>query len=261
MLEAVRSLNLFIMIKLARLGSCVAVAMGAAFAPSMINAQILDVGGGVNGTVNVGQVATSSVNVDVGATTSIQDPADTPTTTDVGVTATSAATATIPTGLTEESESIVIDRSEIDQNEIFFVDEASVTTSAELDTYARSLIQSDPNIVRVSLDNENVSLWYRDRARLLGFIPVTVSARASIDSDGTVDVSYPWYSFLTIRNSVGLESDLNMTAGSIARAEGGVVLSAPAQARVLNAARSVMQAHYQASLETDIDTTGDIEIE
>lgn len=253
-----------------RLGSSALVASCLAFAPAA-SAQIIDIGAGVNGGIDVGQVrptssANANINVNVTATSSRAT-----TSAPVGATATTSASIGTSTGTSSGSgsvgvtpasgsEALVITRGDVEGQAYEDVAASEVRTSADLDAYARAFVQGDENVSRVSAGADSVSLWYKDRARLLGFIPVTVSAEAKVTSDGTVEVSYPWYRFLTTYNGEGLESDLDSAAGSIARAEGGSELSASAQARVLAAMRAVMSAHYESNIEADADSTSSVEI-
>lgn len=185
---------------------------------------------------------------------------------DVGTTS-SAATSTVGTGTTATGaitvdlgdEGIIVTRSDVSSSATV-MNAISVSTSADLETYAAAFISNDENVTRIEADGKEVSVWYKQPAKLLGFIPVSVSAEGSVNADGSVDVSYPWYSFLATYDDARLESNLDLAAGSIARAEASSEFSASVQARLIESIRMVMKAHAAASASADVDTSSQIEV-
>ena len=91
---------------------------------------------------------------------------------------------------------------------------------------------------------------------------MTVSSRATVRADGTVELDRPWYNFLTTTSDkADVEADLQSTAGAIARSEGAVgsaTFSAAVQARLVNAIRSVMMTHFEATASTDAESNVDV---
>jgi hypothetical protein len=79
-----------------------------------------------------------------------------------------------------------------------------------LSAYVRSGMQNDENIQSVETEDDSVTMEYRRPGRLFGFIPVTMTERATVNADGSVKVSYPWYRFLvsTEAKTADLETDL-----------------------------------------------------
>jgi len=196
-----------------KLGSYSLIILGVfAFAPSL-GAQVLNTSVNVNGTLDLGQQSSTSLEASVNAGVGTQTP------------------------------------------------ESDGEEDVAFDAYARATIESDENVSDIESDSDSVSLRYKDRARLLGFIPVTISAEAVVSADGSVEVSYPWYRFLTVYDRGELEADIEASAGAIARAEGGATLSTEAKTRIVDAVRSVMRAHYEANLEAGASSSQEVEVE
>jgi hypothetical protein len=168
------------------------------------------------------------------------------------------------------------------------VDDATqVQTETELAFYAAGLLLDDENAKKIELGNDEVQLTYRTRARLFGFIPVLVSATATVDEDENVRVDYPWYSFLSSTNRVEIENDITTNLESDDTAEGvntdeiddaveiedevaenddvdDADFSANRRAIVLMHMHSAMLAHFEtgtADIEAEGTSDADVEIE
>jgi hypothetical protein len=94
---------------------------------------------------------------------------------------------------------------------------AQVRSGEDLENFARGILLTDENVEAVSSDEEEVEVRYRVPARFLGFfetgIPATVVARAEAETEGRVQVRFPWYRFLFSVpeevSSATLESELS----------------------------------------------------
>jgi hypothetical protein len=123
---------------------------------------------------------------------------------------------------------------------------ATVATSsahAALRMHAAKLTASDAKVTSVILSSRKVSLWYREPARLFGFIPLTVPVQISVDTNGTATVLYPWYGFLLSADQAALV----VRAQAAARQELGgerssanSSLSTEAQARLLDSLHALL---------------------
>lgn len=186
------------------------------------------------------------LRTNVSATTSVNDDGDAVNAT-VGADADATATGSVQSD--DEGESFVITRSDLDGNDNAVYDPADISTSAELSAYARSIMSADENIVKIEYDDDEVSIWYKEPAEFLGFIPVTVTTKATVTALGEIDIDRPWYDvFVTTEEDDSLENTLGTTAGTIARAESSTELSSNAQARLLNALRAGMKMHYESTV-------------
>jgi hypothetical protein len=192
--------------------------------------------------------ATTSVNDNGGADDESDDSS-------VRANATMQATTSAHASDDDEDESLVITRSDIDEDDTAVYDPADISTEAQLSAYARSIMSADDNIVKIEVDEDEVSIWYKEPGEFLGFIPVTVTTKATVSADGEIEIDRPWYrAFVTAEDETTLENSLSSTAGTIARSEGSTELSSNAQARLLNALRASMKMHYESTTRTSTST-------
>lgn len=141
----------------------------------------------------------------------------------------------------------------------------NVTTSAELETYVDEVESSDDSVGDVEVEADRVSVEYKQKGKLFGFIPSTVSAEVIVNADGTVDVSYPWYSFLVSLDKADTEesikAQLETTIPAIIAQNNGLSsnasvtadFSTQAQAQILNTLRYVINAQAQADAEASAE--------
>lgn len=237
---------------------------GVAVAPAA-SAQILDADLDVRSTIDA---ATGTSGAGAGVNGTLNTDARTGTGgASLNATVNATGTATGTTGVTGatttdgDDDEIVIRRSDLDDSGVTVVEPTTVTTAGEFEAYARSVMASDENVTKVSASADEVSVWYKENGRFLGFIPVTVSTRATVHADGEVEVDRPWYNFLTTTgDEADIEADISTTAGTIARAEGEAEFSAATQARLVNALRSVMRSHFEATASADVDAESNVNV-
>jgi len=123
---------------------------------------------------------------------------------------------------------------------------SSVQTEADLAAYATALLRSDENVGGVEASQEAVSLWYKARARLFGFIPIFVQAKGTVRTGGEASVDYPWYAFLATKNEALLRSDVEAAAQVAASAR--TEFDAATQANLIQALHVAMRSNLQAEL-------------
>jgi len=218
------------------------------------------------GSVSVGNSSANAnadidVGVDVGAESSNQDSDD-------SAQSSSSADASVTTeanaGVTIQP--LIITRGDVDAGrvEATVLSPSAVKTRAELSGYAAAEMKADSNIASIEAASDNVAVTYKQSAKLFGFIPVTIDATATVDANGNVEVSYPWYAFLMVTNKADLEAriqnqvsanvdldasaNVEANAGASASAEAAAQLSAEAQARIVAAVKAAMQAQLEAQL-------------
>lgn len=153
-----------------------------------------------------------------------------------------------------DNDTVVITRASAEASEAGMVSTASsVQTQADLSAYATTVVKSDTNVERVELADDSVSLRYQQRAKLLGVVPVFVTVKATVGSDGEISLQRPWYGFLlTMDSDADLEASVNAAAqtalsGSTAVNANGD-FTTRAQAMLLQEVHTVMKNHLEASL-------------
>ena len=118
----------------------------------------------------------------------------------------------------------------------------STTTALEIETIS-DVVQADAQIGDIALATSSVSLSYPVRARLFGIIPTTLNARTQVESDGTVRIRYPWYSFFFSTDQAEIETKL-AAVGKAIQTLGGSSLTLQQQVTLL----TLMHAALQSSL-------------
>ncbi|HEU0080645.1 MAG TPA: hypothetical protein VFQ72_01280 [Candidatus Paceibacterota bacterium] len=155
-------------------------------------------------------------------------------------------------GAAADLHAFTISRGDLQASTTAYVSATNVSTSDDLRDYSRALMMSDDNVAKIEADDSQVSVWYHEPAKFLGIVPVTVTVRATVDAGGNVDVAYPWWYSLFVKDETqaAFESDLNSTAGTLAKAEATTTLSSSAKARLVNALQSILKSRYQSASAT-----------
>ncbi len=86
---------------------------------------------------------------------------------------------------------------------------STISSDEGYKAYVSSAMQGDENFSKVDSDDTHVSVSYKEHAKLFGFIPASIRATSTIDSQGNVKVRYPWYRFLMSTNKSEIEAKLN----------------------------------------------------
>ncbi|KKW45442.1 hypothetical protein A3C21_02715 [Candidatus Kaiserbacteria bacterium RIFCSPHIGHO2_02_FULL_59_21] len=151
---------------------------------------------------------------------------------------------------------IVVTRGSAGEASATISSSAAVQTSADLSAYASAVVKADENVEGAELSANKVSVHYKERAKLFGFIPIFVTATATVHKDGSVSVSYPWYGFLLSQGErVELESDveaaLQADAEVAAALEAAAEFSARTQAVLLETVHAAMKSGLAASLSAE----------
>src|SRR3989344_3274603 len=142
----------------------------AAFAQNVYIDAGSDTSVGVDGAVDVNVGAQTQTNV--GATTS--------------------GTGGQSTAGSASAGAIVVTRGSASEDDATVSTASAVATVSDLAAYAATVVRSDENAERAELSSDNVSLRYKQRAYLLGIIPIFATVTTTVESNGTVTVSYPW---------------------------------------------------------------------
>jgi hypothetical protein len=107
---------------------------------------------------------------------------------------------------------------------------ADVASQDNLKSYSSYTVQNDPNIEKLQIDENGMNMLYRQPGKFISFIPTHVLANVVVDKSGTVDVHYPWYTFMTKKPSAK-------------------ILKPAIQAKV-NAVTAVVKAHALKNMDT-----------
>lgn len=133
----------------------------------------------------------------------------------------------------------------------------SVSVDTDVSGFVAAQVASDENVSKIESSAHRISVTYPQKARLFGFIPVTVDATATVLADGTVNVRYPWYAFLMVTNQTALESEIESRVTSLnslsvrsvsAEADAELELAASVQAKLIDEVRTVMESTLTADV-------------
>ncbi len=142
-----------------------------------------------------------------------------------------------------------------------------VMTKEDLSLYVRSLIQNNSSIKNVAIEDNSVTVKYATRGKLLGFIPVWLSPKTTVDTMGNVKVSYPWYSGISSKK-VKLTADVvkkELTVLGLVAEEEPVTpvteMSMQYRARLVESLDGVIKSGLEVKTDVDIDTEAEIQLE
>ena len=117
-----------------------------------------------------------------------------------------------------------------------------VKTNDDLDFYNKTIIKNHQNIESVDVSSSSVKVAYKQPARFLGIFKTDLNAVASVDSNGAVVVSLPWYSFFYTKNTAdvktAMQAGLSVTGGS-SKVDVSNLISGNQEVRVQNVANVV----------------------
>jgi hypothetical protein len=138
----------------------------------------------------------------------------------------------------------------LDDTSISVTSSAQVDSKADLDAYAKGVLVTNADIRDVILSESQVSVSHREHARIFGIFPTKVFARATVGSDGSVSVKFPWYASAGARKAE-IESKVKTAVRThipSASAEASVSASftAAAQAQVLEKIAATMKSEFEA---------------
>ncbi|MCR4325998.1 MAG: hypothetical protein NUV59_04360 [Patescibacteria group bacterium] len=135
----------------------------------------------------------------------------------------------------------------------------AVQSQADLSAYASSVIRADSDADNAQLSGTAVSLDYKERIRLFGFIPILVRATATVNANGDTTVSYPWYAMFATTDSATLRSEVRAATSDVISSNAGASFSAATQAELLSRIQSAMKTHLQASLAAETQTSASVQ--
>ena len=168
----------------------------------------------------------------------------------LGVTADLAPTASTSSAelqMTETSQPsgpVMVTAADAEESGPILSSSTQVKTVDDFHAYARSAIQSNPNLEEVDASDGAVSVKYQEPGRVLGLFPVTMSSSATIDSGGNVTLTHPWYYFLTSTdtNNASLRAALSTEAAATFNQQASVASEGATSTTRATASLSASQA-------------------
>ena len=209
---------------------------------------------GVVGAEGYNNSGTPLIQVNVGVGTQSTTTATSSNTRTSGDTSAAVDISTMmSSSLFTEGQSLNIDRAEVEADGEAFanVEPQSVEVNADLRAYAQSAIKSDSGIEEMNFTKDTVEVKYKQRGKLFALIPITFIVTTTAHADGTVEVDYPWYSFLNSDQSNEVEAEIQAMVSNTIDADVETGFSASNSARVASAIQSVLKTRLESETEVD----------
>ena len=139
------------------------------------------------------------------------------------------------------------------QNEVT-VTSGEVTSDIQLRSYASNAIRNDENLQEMNFSEESVKVSYKERGHIVGFIPVTINVTAEAKSNGDVEVKYPWYFLVMLKNKQDLETQLINEVRTITAVRNDQEFDAATQAQIAARMHMVLKSHFESSADNATET-------
>jgi hypothetical protein len=127
----------------------------------------------------------------------------------------------------------------------------NVASQSDLKAFARAELIIDENLSSMAFASDRVEVMYKEHARFFGIIPTSVNVNVVAHNDGTVDINYPWYSFLMVTSRGELESSIKSEVNAYMSQHASANTSAAANTNTN--AQSNWNAKANAELATRIE--------
>ncbi len=229
-LDIISGINLTLSMNRSTITSITAslVALSFALAP-VASANTLRAGVGVKLDTSV---TASGTGASVGATTSANVHTNAKGEDDTNANASGSATSTMHREDNEDTSDIEVDHDSAVETDID--SPAKVTTRGELRSYLNHVMHGDDRVADVTVSSTTIETHYKVPARFLWVIPASLTADVEVASDGSVTVSYPWYSFLFSKKGSELKTELDAAASSNTAVSTTTALSPSLEAHLVN---------------------------
>lgn len=167
------------------------------------------------------------------------------------------------TNVSLESDINVVRNAEFEaetQNSVM-VNANSVSSENDLRVFAEGQLRSNADLDSVHFTSEAVEVTYKDQGRFIGVIPVTLSVDVTVDQDGSIEVDYPWYGFLVLKDKGDLEAEIQAAVNATISAEATGNWTNNERAVLADRIVSALKAHYDAKVEVEATATGTATVE
>lgn len=139
----------------------------------------------------------------------------------------------------ENDNEIEIDHGSADEATSTVDKPEEVSNRGQLRSFLNHVLKGDDNINDVHVSSTTIDTHYDVPAKFLWAIPAHVNASVTVNNDGTVSVTYPWYAFLFAKDG-DLNGKLTQAVAS-STANASTTISASLQAHLINAIFSILK--------------------
>jgi hypothetical protein len=134
----------------------------------------------------------------------------------------------------EADDTIEIDHDSAEEASTTIDTPEHVTNRGQLRSFLNHVVKGDDRIANLLVSSTTIEAHYDLPAKFLWTIPVSLTAQVSVQSDGSVSITYPWYAFLFATRKDEISAQLSQIGTSTVGTSSTEALSASAQAHLLN---------------------------
>jgi hypothetical protein len=146
---------------------------------------------------------------------------------------------------------------------------ALIKNDNDLKIYGSLVASKRPAVESINVTSNQVEVAYTQQGRFLGIFKTNMPAKVIVAAVGRVKVKLPWYSFLVVKHTGDITTEIQSNLGSdAANINGSANSSATVQstARVINVVSSSVQNHSTATVNANgrsikVDSTGSVKLQ
>ncbi|MCI0680371.1 hypothetical protein L0Y41_03425 [bacterium] len=139
-----------------------------------------------------------------------------------------------------------------------------VKNETDLGMYAETVVATNENVSEIEVENSAVHVTVKEKARLFGFIPVSLKAKTEVMLESAEDnhveakvkVRYPWWGIFAKRDTPAADFETALTEKINAVLTTQASVDASVYARVIEA----VSAHFTMEQEVEVETTTETEV-
>jgi len=124
---------------------------------------------------------------------------------------------------------------------------AQVQSGQDLENFATGVLLRDENVEVAAASDTEVEVAYRMPAKFVGIFNASLAARAEVDAEGRVKVSYPWFGFLFAKTVSAAELEAEIEA-ALPEVGDEVLVGFEAQAEVLLVVSNALKARHDTAM-------------
>ncbi len=124
----------------------------------------------------------------------------------------------------------------------------NIDTADDLKLYIQSLEQEDADLIDIKVEKDSIVFSYREQARFLGSLSMSVLATVKVNDAGVVSLRYPWYTSSSAIDDDKLKDELQTDVSRVIGNGNLSDLSIRSRAEMLLALDTVLKAHTMSEV-------------
>lgn len=121
-------------------------------------------------------------------------------------------------------------------------------SSTSVETKDEAKEESKVEVEKAESDENHVAVAYSERAKILGFLPATVTSRVIVNTDGSIEVSHPWYWFMVSgKDDNEVEGSVKNSVPTV-NSSVSTKFSSEAQTNIINRVKAAIMTSFQGDV-------------